>query len=198
MKALVSGFDAFAGDAINPSYQAVRRLPARLGNLQIVTAELPTSFARAARRLLALIRRERPDIVLCVGLAAERQALSVERVAVNLSHARIPDNDGRQPHDKPVVARGPAAYFSTLPVLKTVAALQRAGVPAEMSLSAGAFVCNHVFYTLMHAVARQRGVHRVRRAGFLHVPALPAGNEERALAEMVRGLGIVLHEAQRA
>lgn len=197
LKALVTGFDAFGGDAINPSYEAVRRLPPRIGKLDVVSAQLPTAFARAARTLRALIARERPHIVLCTGLAAEREALSIERVAVNLCHARIPDNDGRQPMDKPVVARGPAAYFSTLPVLKTVQALAHAGVRAEMSMSAGTFVCNHVFYCLMHAAAGQRGANRILRAGFVHVPALPPEDSERALADMVRGLEIVLRVAQR-
>ncbi len=196
-KALVTGFDAFGGDAINPSYEAVRRLPARIGRLEVVTAELPTAFARAARRLRALIARERPVIVLCVGLAAERDALSVERVAVNLCHARIADNDGRQPVDKPVITNAPAAYFSTLPVVDTVTALARAGLRAEMSLSAGTFVCNHVFYSLMHAAAKQTGARRILRAGFVHVPALPSAHARRALADITRGLEIVLRVAQR-
>lgn len=197
VKALVTGFDAFGGDASNPSYEAVRRLPARIGKLDVVSAQLPTSFVRAARKLRTLIAREQPQIVLCVGLAAERPAISIERVAVNLCHACIPDNDGRQPIDKPVMANGPAAYFSTLPVLDIEKALARAGLPAEMSMSAGAFVCNHVFYSLMHAVAKQRGPRRVRRAGFVHVPALPAVDSERALDDLTRGLTIVLRVAQR-
>ena len=138
MKALVTGFDAFGGDAINPSYEAVRRLPTgiktRLGNLTVVTAELPTSFARAARKLRTLIAREQPDIVLCVGLAADRDAISVERIAVNLCDARIADNDGARPIDKPVIARAPAAYFSTLPVTDIVRALNRDGLRAASSM----------------------------------------------------------------
>lgn len=193
LKALVTGFDAFGGDASNPSYEAVRRLPPRIGKLDVVSAELPTSFVRAARKLRTLMAREQPRIVLCVGLAAERPAISIERVAVNLCHARIPDNDGRQPIDKPVIANGPAAYFSTLPVLDIEKALARAGLPAEMSMSAGAFVCNHVFYSLMHAVAQQRGARRVRRAGFVHVPAV---DSERTLDDLTRGLTIVLRVAQ--
>lgn len=197
LRALVTGFDAFGGDTQNPSYLAVQRLPARIGTCDVVTAELPTSFVRAVRKLRGLIAREQPAIVLCVGLAAERTALSVERVAINLCHAGIADNDGRRPVDKPVIAGGPAAYFSTLPVLKTVHALARAGVRAEMSMSAGTFVCNHVFYSLMHAVARQRGAHRVLRAGFVHVPALPVVDAARTLDEMTRGLAVVLRVAQR-
>jgi pyroglutamyl-peptidase len=198
MKALVTGFDPFGGDAVNPSYEAVRRLPARVGTLRVVAAELPTSFARATRNLRALIVRERPQIVLCVGLAADRDALNIEQVAVNVCHARIADNDGAKPVNTAVISRGPAAYFSTLPVSDIVNALGRAGLRAEMSLSAGSFVCNHVFYGLMHeASKRKRGKHAVR-AGFVHVPALPAKNPERALADMVRGLKIVLRVTQRA
>lgn len=197
-KALVTGFDAFGGDAINPSYEAVRRLPARVGNLQLVTAEIPTSFQRAPLALRALIAREQPDTVLCVGLAADRQALSVERVAVNLSHARIADNDGAKPNDQPVRARGPAAYFSTLPVLDIVKALTRAGICAEMSMSAGTFVCNHVFYDLMHEAAIARRGRRILCAGFVHVPALPADHARHALARMVEGLEIVLRVTRRA
>ena len=198
MKALVTGFDPFGGDAVNPSYAAVRRLPARLGRLRVVTAELPTSFARATRRLLALMARERPDIVLCVGLAADRDALSVERIAVNRCHARIADNDGVQPRDKRVIGRAPAAYFSTLPVAGIVKALGRAGLRAEMSASAGAFVCNHVFYGLMHEVVKRRRGKRALCAGFVHVPALAAAHPAQTLEGMVRGLKIVLRVTQHA
>ncbi len=200
MKALVTGFSPFGGDAINPSYAAVRRLSkcmaARSGNLDLVTAELPTSFARAPRKLRALIAREKPEIVLCVGLAAERAAICIERVAINLCDARIVDNDGAQPRDKPVIARAPAAYFSTLPVLDIVNALGRAGLRAESSMSAGAFVCNAVFYQLMHSIAINHGP---IRAGFVHVPALPRGlaAREAKLAALVKGLAIVLDVAQR-
>ena len=195
MKALVTGFNAFGGDAVNPSYEAVRRLHARIGNLDVVTAELPTSFARASRRLHTLIARVQPDIVLGVGLAAEHQAISVERIAVNLCDARIADNDGVQPREKPVIARAPDAYFSTLPVTNIVDALGRAGLRAEMSMSAGTFVCNHVFYSLMHAAAKGN---RAMRAGFVHVPALPVADPERALADLVRALAIVLRVTQRS
>ncbi len=198
MKALVTGFAPFGGDAINPSYEAVRRLPARVGALEVVTAELPTSFARAARMLRTLIAREQPHIVLCVGLAADRAGISIEHVAVNLSHARIADNDGAQPLDKPVIARAPAAYFSSLPVADIVKALTRAGLRAEMSLSAGAFVCNHVFYSLMHDVAKTKRAKRVLRAGFVHVPALPLDNAEAALNDLVLGLNRVLRVTARS
>jgi pyroglutamyl-peptidase len=193
MKSLVTGFDAFGGDATNPSYEAVRRLQARIGKLTVVTAQLPTSFKRAVPMLRALIKREQPDIVLCVGLAADRHAISVERVAVNLDDARLPDNDGVQPVDKPVVRGGPAAYFSTLPVRRIVARLAAEKIPCELSMSAGSFVCNHVFYRLMDTVAK--GNHRMR-AGFVHVPAV-ARDSALTLADVTRALEMVLRETSR-
>lgn len=196
MKALVTGFDPFGGARINASLEAVKRLPARIGAVDIVTAELPTSYARSIPALKAAIMHAKPRIVLCVGEAGDRPLLSVERVAVNLRDARIPDNDGSAPVDTPVVRGGPAAYFSTLPVRAMVAALRAADLPAELSMSAGAFVCNHVFYGLMHVAATAK---RNFRGGFLHVPCLTqrggidAG--PMALDDIVRGIVICLEVA---
>src|SRR5688500_10755813 len=145
MKVLVTGFEPFGGEALNASLEAVRRLPPRIGALDVETAELPTSYARALPALEAAIARSDPRIVLCVGQAADRSALCVERVAVNLQEARIPDNDGARPSDAPVVLGGPAAYLATLPVRAVVAALRAQELPAQLSMSAGTFVCNHVF-----------------------------------------------------
>jgi pyroglutamyl-peptidase len=195
MRALVTGFDAFGGERTNASLEAVRRLPARIGNLEIVTEILPTSYARSLRALEAAIARVKPEIVLCVGEAGDRRLLSVERVAVNVQDARIPDNDGAQPVDSPVVAGGPVAYLATLPVRAMVAALRAAELPAELSMSAGAFVCNHVFYGLMHLATARRGL----RAGFLHVPRQrdrAAGDgPSMSLEDIVRGIQIALEAA---
>jgi pyroglutamyl-peptidase len=195
MRVLVTGFEPFGGDPINASLEAVRRLPPRLGALEIAIAELPTSYRRAIAALEAAIENAAPRVVLCVGQAAERSALCVERVAVNIQSARIPDNDGLQPVDAPVVPGGPAAYLSTLPVRAAVAALHAAELRAEISMSAGTFVCNHVFYGLMHFAA-QRG--QPFRGGFLHVPCLPqqAGAVAgMAVEDMVRGIGVLLETA---
>ena len=196
MRVLVTGFDPFGGERINASLEAVRRLPARIGTLKIATATLPTSYSRSLPALEAAIARARPELVLCVGQAGERAALCVERVAVNVQDARIPDNDGAQPADTPVVAGGPAAYLATLPVRAAIAALHAEALPAELSMSAGTFVCNHVFYGLMH-LAATRG--HAFRGGFLHVPCLPqqapAGAPTLALEEIVRGIRIVLETA---
>ena len=199
MKALVTGFEPFGGASVNASLEAVRALPPRVGSLDVRIASLPTSYARALGALEAAIDESAPQIVLCVGEAGDRAALCVERVAVNLQDARIPDNDGAQPEDTPVIAGGPAAYLATLPVRAAVAALRAAELPAEVSMSAGTFVCNHVFYGLMH-LAALRG--QPFLAGFLHVPCLPRQQgSARALAleDIVRGLTVVLEaSAQQA
>jgi pyroglutamyl-peptidase len=197
MKALVTGFEPFGGDSVNASLEAARRLPGRIGDLDVAVAVLPTSYARALPALEAAIARERPDIVLCVGQAEGRAALSIERVAVNLQDARIADNDGVCPQDLPVVPGGPAAYLSTLPVRAAVAALRAEELAAELSMSAGTFVCNHVFYGLMHLAATRRPS---LRAGFLHVPCLPQqappGAPSMALDAIVRGIATVLEAAR--
>ncbi|HEU0215834.1 MAG TPA: pyroglutamyl-peptidase I [Stellaceae bacterium] len=198
MKLLVTGFEPFGGDGLNPSLEALRRLPTRLGGMEIATAALPVVFGAALQALGEAIVRSSPDIVLSVGLAGGRAALSLERVAINLDDARIPDNDGNQPIDRPVVAGGPAAYFATLPIKAAVAALRDAGIPAAVSNSAGTFLCNHVFYGLMHEAARRGDAFR---AGFLHVPYLPAqaahvpGAPSLALAQIVEGIEIILRVA---
>ena len=193
MRVLVTGFDPFGGERVNASLEAVRLLPARIGALEIATATLPTSYGRSLPALEAAIARARPELVLCVGQAGERAALCVERVAVNIQDARIPDNDGAKPVDRQVVAGGPAAYLATLPVRAAIAALRAESLPAELSMSAGTFVCNHVFYGLMHFAATRR---EAFRGGFLHVPLLPqqapAGAPSLALEEIVKGIRAVL------
>ena len=185
MRALVTGFDAFGGASFNTSLTAVRRLPPRVGRIEIRTLELPTSFARAPQTLTAAIERLQPDIVLCTGEAGERAVLSVERVAANRCDARIADNDGAQLRAVPVVPGAPDAYLATLPVEKIAAALRAAGLPAEVSQDAGGFVCNHLFYSLLHFAAG-----RPLRAGFLHVP-----RDALALDDVVRAIGIAVSTA---
>jgi pyroglutamyl-peptidase len=172
MKALVTGFEPFGGDAVNPAEEAVHLVKPRLGDLEVATAVLPCSFAESTAALVRAIEATRPDIVLGVGQAGGRLALSLERVAINVQDARIPDNDRAQPIDVPVVARGPAAYFATLPIKAAVAALRQAGLPAEVSNSAGTFVCNHLFFGLMHRIVT-RPVAAGVRGGFIHIPYLP-------------------------
>ena len=195
MKALVTGFEPFGGESVNPALEAVLHLPPRLGALEIATASLPSVFGRALAALEDALVATLPDIVLCVGLAGGRSELSLERVAINVDDARIADNDGQQPIDRPVVAGGPAAYFATLPIKAAVRALREAGLPAAVSNTAGTFVCNHVFYGLMHLAATRS---LPLRGGFLHVPYLPSqavrldGAPSMALDDIVRGIEIVL------
>jgi pyroglutamyl-peptidase len=195
MKALVTGFEPFGGDRVNPSLEALRRLPARLGPLDVATQALPVVYGAALSALRAAIAVAAPDIVLCIGLAGGRAELSLERVAINVDDARVVDNDGSRPIDRPVVAGGPAAYFATLPIKAAVVALREAGLPAAVSNSAGTFLCNHVFYGLMHEAAAGGG--RIR-GGFLHVPYLPSqaarlpGAPSMALEQIAEGIEIIL------
>ena len=194
MTLLLTGFAPFGGEELNPSWEAVRRLDGeRLGDLPVVAAQLPTAFGAALRVLDELLERHRPTLVVAVGQAGGRAELSLERIAINVDDARIPDNAGRQPIDEPVVAGGPAAYFSTLPIKAMVHALRAAGFPAAVSQTAGTFVCNHVFYGLQHRL-QGTGV----RGGFIHIPYLPAqaanqpGAPSMALETLVAGLRLAL------
>ena len=195
MRALVTGFEAFGGDAVNASLAAIKRLPPHVNGLEIETVELPVSFARAPAALAATIARVEPDLVLCVGEAGERTLLSIERVATNLCTAGIADNDGARPAGAKSTADGPSAYFTTLPVNAMLAALREAGLPSEISNSAGSFVCNHVFYSLMHLAAAAG--HRWQ-AGFLHVPhAFDAVRPQAKMRvdDIVRGIALALDAA---
>ena len=170
LRVLVTGFEPFDGEALNPSWEVARSLAdTAMPGVQLCAAQLPCTFAGSLPALQAAVARHRPQVVLALGLAGNRSAVSVERVAVNLVDARIADNAGERPLDLPVVRGGPAAYFSTLPVKAIAAALAGKGLPAEVSFTAGSFVCNQVFYGLMHSLRRRPTV----RAGFIHLPPLP-------------------------
>lgn len=204
-RVLLTGFDPFgdagpAGLVLNPSWLAVQALRGkRIAGHRVVSAQLPTVFEASALELVRLLKLHKPALVVCTGQAGGRSAVSLERVAINVNDARIPDNTGGQPVDTPVVPGGPAAYFSTLPIKAMLQALQHAGVTAEVSQTAGTFVCNHVFYALMHALATQRGLKRTR-GGFIHVPYVPeqvAGQSvpSMPLEEIVKGLRLAVATA---
>ena len=173
---LLCGFEPFEGWPLNPSWEAIAPLHGkRIAGHRVVARRLPVAFDDSSKLMRAAIREVSPALVVCVGLASGRARLSLERIAVNVDDARIPDNLGKQPVDEAIVAGGPAAYFSTLPIKAMLASLEKAGIPAEISQTAGTYVCNHVFYAMMHALRSRRRV----RAGFIHVPATPeqlAGN----------------------
>ncbi len=189
---LVTGFDPFGVDTVNPSWLAAQALHGRvIAGHRLVAALLPTCFGESLLHLDAALRRHTPRLVLCLGLAGGRTALSLERVAINVDDARIADNAGAQPVDTPVVAGGPTAYFGTLPIKAMLRALLQAGVRAEVSQTAGTFVCNHVFYGLMHRLAQPRwqGV----RGGLVHLPWLPGqGQPSMPLENMVGALAVAL------
>src|SRR6185437_12799595 len=167
---LLTGFAPFAGEPINPSWQAARALDgATIEGRRVIAVELPTEFDGSLRALRKALRETNPKVAVAVGLAGGRAGISLERVAINVIDARIPDNAGAQPVDMPVLGSGAAAFFSTLPIKAALLELQRAGIPAHVSQTAGTYVCNQVFYALMHALRRQRNT----RAGFVHVPWLP-------------------------
>lgn len=170
-RVLLTGFEPFGGDELNSSWEAVRLVGQRPpADIEVTVVQLDCVFGRALDQLYTAIRQADPDVVVCVGQAGGRPDITVERVAINLDEARIPDNAGVSRHGTPVVADGPAAYFPALPVKACTAAMQAAGVPASLSYTAGTFVCNHVFYGLMHYIATERPQ---LRGGFVHVPALP-------------------------
>lgn len=187
---LLTGFDPFDGAASNPSWEAASALHGRsLGGHRVVARQLPTKFGASLRALRAAIRETVPALVVCTGVANGRDGLSLERVAINVDDARIPDNAGAQPVDARIAANGPAAYFTTLPVKAMLAALREHDIPAHVSQTAGTYVCNHVFYGLMHALRRSPRV----RGGFIHVPATGRGGLP--LDDIVAGLRIALRVA---
>jgi pyroglutamyl-peptidase len=195
---LVSGFEPFGGERINPSAEVARALHGRtIDRVPVVGVVLPCVFGVSIAALRSAIDSHRPQLVLALGQAAGRDGFTLERIAINLDDARIADNACAQPIDAPVVARGPAAFFTTLPIKAMVAALRDAGHTASVSYSAGTFVCNHVFYGLQHALKRRRSV----RSGFMHLPCLPQqtppGTPSLPLATMIDGAQLALHTACR-
>ena len=192
-KVLLTGFDAFGGDEINPSWLAVHALNGQIiAGHTLVSAQLPTVFGASSHELYRLIRLHHPALVICTGVASGRQAVSLERVAINVQDARIPDNAGAQPVDRYVINDGPAAYFSTLPIKAILQALTQQGLGAEVSQTAGTFVCNDVFYALMHKLKKQRSKTPVR-GGFIHVPNLPSQGEPcMELADTTRALRVAV------
>lgn len=193
---LLTGFDAFGGETVNPSWLAVQALHGKqvLGR-KLVAAQLPTEFDSSLNVLRQKIDQYRPELVICVGQAGGRSAISLERVALNVNDARIPDNAGVQPVDTPVVPMGPAAYFTGLPIKAMLQALQSEGIEVGVSQTAGTFVCNHVFYGLMHFLATKRGF-KATRGGFIHVPFLPEqGLPAMPLDDIVRGLKVSVRSA---
>ena len=194
MKILVTGFTPFGGETVNPSWEAVRRLPDCIGDARLFKREIPTEFAASADALRAAMAELHPDAVLCVGQYGGASCIRVERVAVNLRDARIADNAGGKPEDEAVVPGAPDAYFATIPTRRIVETLRENDIPAQLSYSAGTFVCNNLLYCALHESAQK---FPATRCGFVHVPYLPEQAKDgsapsMSLALMVRALTAAL------
>lgn len=187
-KLLITGFDPFGGATVNPSWMAVSRLPDRVGDFELCKLEIPTVFDKATRVVLAKAAEFGPDVILCVGQAGGRAAVTPERIGVNIRDGRIADNEGNQPRGEFVTSDGPAAYFATVPVLAMAEAIEAGGISATVSNSAGAFVCNDTLYGLLHAFAGTEV-----RCGFIHVPYLPEqGEPSMALENITKALELAI------
>ena len=192
MKILLTGFDPFGGETVNPAYEAVKLLPDIIAGAQIIKLEVPTQFHRAGVVLEKAMQAQKPDVVICVGQAGGRAAITLEKVAINLMDGRIPDNAGFQPVDVPIQEGGETAYFTSLPVKAMVQRMRDAGIPAAVSYTAGTYVCNYLLYTLLYLIDKKYpGV----RGGFIHVPYAmeqvvnkPIGTPSMDLRQIARGL----------
>jgi len=170
-KVLVTGFDPFGGEKINPAYEAVKKIPDTIAGAEVIKIEVPTVFGASIDAVTKAIDEHKPDIVLCVGQAGGRFDMTPERIAINIDDARIPDNEGNQPLNVAIREDGEPAYFSTLPVKAMVEGIKAAGVPASLSNTAGTFVCNHLMYGVLYHLANTPGLEE-SVGGFMHVPYL--------------------------
>lgn len=170
MKLLITGFDPFGNESINPAWEAVKLLPAKIEGVEIIKLQIPTVFKESINILLDGIKEQKPEVVICVGQAGGRYDISIERVAINLDDARIKDNKGNQPIDEPVYSDGENAYFTTLPIKAMVEEIKKANIPASISNTAGTFVCNHIMYGLLYHINKFSSA---KKGGFIHVPFIP-------------------------
>lgn len=167
MKVLITGFDPFGGEKINPAWEAVKGIKDIIEGAKIIKLEIPTVFNKSIEKVKEAMELEKPDIVLCIGQAGGRYDMTVERVAINVDDARIEDNEGNQPIDIPVFEDGENAYFSNLPIKAMVEEIKGQGIPASISNSAGTFVCNHIMYGVLYHINK---TYKNMRGGFIHVP----------------------------
>ena len=191
MKIIVTGFDPFGGETINPSIECVKALP-EIEGVELIRLELPTVFKESAKRLNEVINDVKPDAVLSVGQAGGRAGITMERIAINVDDARIPDNVSQQPIDEEIQVEGEAAYFSTLPIKRIVKAIREAGISAEVSNSAGTFVCNHIMYQALFAATK---ADKPFKAGFMHIPFIPEQTTDKPslpLEESTKALQIAI------
>lgn len=173
MKILVTGFDPFGGEKINPALETIKRLPDTILGAQIIKLEIPTVVGKSLAKIKEAVEKENPDVVLSIGQAGGRSEITVERVGINIDDCRIPDNEGNQPIDEPVVKGGPAAYFVTVPIKAIVENIKAHNIPASISNTAGTFICNHVCYGVAHLAAARTAAGKPMKSGFIHIPFLP-------------------------
>ncbi|OJG16352.1 pyroglutamyl-peptidase I [Enterococcus canintestini] len=195
MKILVTGFDPFGSEKINPALEAVKKLPTQISGAKIITLEIPTVFNEVGPIIQQAIQTYQPDLVLNVGQAGGRFNITVEKVAINLADARIADNQGNQPLDEVIFDDGPTAYFTQLPVKAIVSALNENEIPAAVSYTAGTFVCNYVMYYVQHLISTR---YPKIKGGFIHVPYIPAqvvtkpNQPAMNLEDIVKGLELAI------
>lgn len=167
MKVLITGFDPFGGESINPAWEAVKAMKDNIDGIEVIKLQIPTVFKKSAEKLFSGIEEHKPDAVICIGQAGGRYDMSVERVAINMDDGRIPDNEGYQPIDTPVYEDGENAYFATLPIKGIVEEIKLAKIPASVSNTAGTYVCNHIMYSLLYYISKNN---LNIKGGFIHVP----------------------------
>ncbi|MGP1445110.1 pyroglutamyl-peptidase I [Treponema sp.] len=173
MKILVTGFDPFGGEKVNPALEAIKLLPAEILGTKILKLEIPTVVGKSLAKITAAVEQENPDVVLSIGQAGGRADISVERIGINIDDCRIPDNEGNQPIDEPVIQDGPSAYFVTIPIKAIVEKIREHKIPASVSNTAGTFICNHVCYGVAHLAAQRTAAGKPMKSGFIHIPFLP-------------------------
>ena len=173
MKILVTGFDPFGGEKINPALETIKLLPDTVLGAQIIKLEIPTVVGKSLATIQAAVEKDNHDVVLSIGQAGGRSEITVERVGINIDDCRIPDNEGNQPIDEPVVNGGPAAYFVTVPIKAIVEKIKANKIPASISNTAGTFICNHVCYGVAHLASARTAAGKPMKSGFIHIPFLP-------------------------
>lgn len=188
-KLLITGFEPFDGEVINPSWDAVCRLPDVIGDYQLIKLLIPVVFGESAKKVIDVAHTISPDAILCIGQAGGRDAITPEMVGINLRYARIPDNNGNEPHDEKILYDGENAYFTTLPARKIAEEISKKGIASKVSYSAGAYVCNDVIYSLL-AEFRETDT----RVGFIHVPYSHEQNKSPSMSidDMIQGLTVAI------
>ena len=188
-KLLITGFEPFGGESINPSWEALSRLPSEINGYFLTKLLLPVTFGEAVENVVKAADEIIPDVILCIGQAGGREAVTPELVGINLRHAKIPDNSGYKPTDEPIIEGGACAYFSTLPVRKMAEAIKNAGIPSQVSYSAGTYVCNDVIYTLLARFQNSK-----TKVGFIHIPYCKEQNKEPSMdiADIVKAITVAI------